>query len=326
MDQDEEDDDGCRPNSATGRRACRRIVIDDFASKEEIDRLRLLAEKGASKASPDAIKGGPTIVDVNTGFVRDPNGVTNLYEGPNVLRFDRDELETYRRVMERIRDRVAEEFNATGLYLTAPTFVTREIGSAEHDWRPKSPHDEYFHPHVDKNNTAHYDYSGLLYLSDYATDFRGGLFAFLDGRRAETYVQERPCYDDDILAAGAPHDCAAYAAAGFCPSHPDVADACPASCGTCVRRPTFSEKREESEWRRRWAQDAHVVEPKRGRLVVFSAGRENLHLVREVSRGTRWVMSMWFTCDPTRTFDAFLDGRAHRYFNEATADEGREEL
>ena len=25
-------------------------------------------------------------------------------------------------------------------------------------------HDEYWHAHVDKNNTGHYDYSGLLYV------------------------------------------------------------------------------------------------------------------------------------------------------------------
>ena len=35
-------------------------------------------------------------------------------------------------------------------------------------------HDEYWHLHVDMNNTAHYHYSGLLYLSTYQTDFTGG--------------------------------------------------------------------------------------------------------------------------------------------------------
>lgn len=37
-------------------------------------------------------------------------------------------------------------------------------------------HDEYWHPHVDRNNTPHYHYSGLLYMSTYKEDFDGGDF------------------------------------------------------------------------------------------------------------------------------------------------------
>lgn len=39
-------------------------------------------------------------------------------------------------------------------------------------------HDEYWHPHVDKNNTSHYDYSGLIYLSTQGVDFTGGSLHF----------------------------------------------------------------------------------------------------------------------------------------------------
>ena len=35
-------------------------------------------------------------------------------------------------------------------------------------------HDEYWHPHVDGENTQHYHYSGLLYMSSYNVDFTGG--------------------------------------------------------------------------------------------------------------------------------------------------------
>jgi hypothetical protein len=46
---------------------------------------------------------------------------------------------------------------------------------------------------VDKNNTAHYDYSGLLYLSEYGKDFEGGLFEFfeVDGR-SDTIIEPTP--------------------------------------------------------------------------------------------------------------------------------------
>jgi len=42
------------------------------------------------------------------------------------------------------------------------------------------------HPHIDKDNTPHYDYSGLLYLADYGDDFTGGLFEFIDKEHTRT--------------------------------------------------------------------------------------------------------------------------------------------
>ena len=39
-----------------------------------------------------------------------------------------------------------------------------------------------------------------------------------------------------------------------------------------------------------------VVEPRGGRLLTFTGGLENLHGVRKVTAGTRYVIGMWFTC------------------------------
>ncbi|EKX36100.1 hypothetical protein GUITHDRAFT_146036 [Guillardia theta CCMP2712] len=39
-----------------------------------------------------------------------------------------------------------------------------------------------------------------------------------------------------------------------------------------------------------------IVQPRAGRLLIFTSGPENLHQVREVTRGTRYVLAMWFTC------------------------------
>jgi len=50
-------------------------------------------------------------------------------------------------------------------------------------WEPKEWHDQYWHMHADRNNTAHYHYSGLLYLSMYREDFTGGRFLFYDAER-----------------------------------------------------------------------------------------------------------------------------------------------
>jgi hypothetical protein len=56
--------------------------------------------------------------------------------------------------------------------------MIRAVGNL--DWSPAEIHDEYWHPHVDKQNTEHYDYSGLVYLKTHGEDFTGGLFSFLD--------------------------------------------------------------------------------------------------------------------------------------------------
>mmetsp|Transcript_655 Transcript_655/g.1080 ORF Transcript_655/g.1080 Transcript_655/m.1080 type:complete len:272 (+) Transcript_655:615-1430(+) len=39
-----------------------------------------------------------------------------------------------------------------------------------------------------------------------------------------------------------------------------------------------------------------IVQPRPGRLLFFTSGPENLHQVREVTKGTRYVLAMWFTC------------------------------
>lgn len=54
---------------------------------------------------------------------------------------------------------------------------------------------------------------------------------------------------------------------------------------------------------------AHLVEPRAGRLLVFSSGTENPHQVTGVVSGVRYLIAMWFTCDPSREFVGFMDGR-----------------
>ena len=38
--------------------------------------------------------------------------------------------------------------------------------------------------------------------------------------------------------------------------------------------------------------------PKCGRLVAFSAGKENMHGVLAVTKGRRCAVALWFTLDP----------------------------
>ncbi len=57
---------------------CRRTVIDDFVDEEVVGQLKKLAEKGLKRR---AKTGGPAIVDLNGGYVRDGDGLVNIYTG-----------------------------------------------------------------------------------------------------------------------------------------------------------------------------------------------------------------------------------------------------
>ncbi|CAI5712014.1 unnamed protein product [Peronospora effusa] len=225
---------------------CGRAVFDNFVTLQQVTQLREVAEIGMANHSA---RGGPTIMDINTGFVRDSEGLENIYQPekripdenkPGIKRFSTKQFNLYRRVVDKIRRAVMKEFGLKELYFSAPTFITRFVGNDS--WTPVEIHDEYWHPHVDKENTRHYDYSSLLYLSDFDEDFTGGLFSFLD-ESTET-----------------------------------------------------------------------VVEPARGRLVMFTAGAENLHVVNKVETGTRYALSIWFSCDERKEFANFLDGVMHKHF------------
>ena len=162
---------------------CTRRIIDDFISAKEANTLIKLAERGMRDAPRT---GGPTIFDMDSGNVKFTGGLTNIYhpryrpkERPGIIDFHQDHYALYKRVIDRIRQQIEEAFGIKNLFFTAPTFITRLVGN-ETGWSRQDIHDEYWHPHVDKNNTGHYDYSGLLYLNDYGFDFCGGLFDFLD--------------------------------------------------------------------------------------------------------------------------------------------------
>jgi hypothetical protein len=63
-----------------------------------------------------------------------------------------------------------------------------------------------------------------------------------------------------------------------------------------------------------------AIEPRAGRVVIFSAGMENTHHVERVLSGQRFVLSFWFTCNRNREFPIFLDGEAHTTFSQKIRD------
>lgn len=226
---------------------CKRRIVDGLFSENDITKLHDIAKKGMS--TRESI-GGPTILDINTGFIRDSLGLDNLFALPNDL-YTSDDFQHYASIISRLKQAVMETFSINTLYFTAPTFITRI--DATRPWTAREIHDEYWHAHADRNNTPHYHYSGLLYMSTYQSDFTGGRLRFYDANKYDIA-------DED-----------------------DAVDL--------------------------------IMEPRQGRVVIFSSGHENVHRVEEVHSGQRYVLSFWFTCDPQKEFEIFLDGQAHVAFS-----------
>ncbi|RHY15410.1 hypothetical protein DYB36_002009, partial [Aphanomyces astaci] len=145
------------------RAKCGRALRDNFVSPAVVDAMRDIADHGMQGRST---LGGPTIMDINTGmysvdhpirrweftsscigYVKDGNGLINLYRQDPPVQFTTEQYTLYR------------EYDLSSIQEHIVLIM---------------------HAHVDKNNTRHYDYSGLLYLADYGVEFTGGLFAFLD--------------------------------------------------------------------------------------------------------------------------------------------------
>ena len=231
--------EGCVPSK------CGRTIVDGLFEDQEIEQLLSIVERGlALRDKASQAGGGPAIFDLNTGFVRDSNGLDNVFAEKHNSLFTPADFYAYGRIIKKLKQHTMESLGVNHLFFTAPTFVTR-LDGRNPDWAPRAIHDEYWHLHVDQNSTSHYFYSGLLYLNSYKTNFEGGLLRFYN--KDEETVEE-------------------------------------------------------------------IVEPRRGRALFFTAGPENPHSVDRVTSGLRYVLSFWFTCDPKREFQIFLDGQAHMTF------------
>ncbi|XP_012694357.2 urotensin-2 receptor 2 [Clupea harengus] len=213
---------GCTPLS------CARAVTDTVVTREEALALRQLAERGLALGGSE---GGASILDLHSGALSMGQQFVNIYKysGAQIKDvFSKEDFDLYKDVRSRIQGMIADTFglDSSRMYLTKPTFFSR-INSTE----ARTAHDEYWHPHIDKVTYGSFDYTSLLYLSDYGSDFGGGRFIFID------------------------------------------------------------------------ASGNRTVEPRAGRVSFFSSGSENLHRVEKVTWGTRYAITVSFTCDPDHAID-----------------------
>ncbi|RLN70086.1 hypothetical protein BBJ28_00006463 [Nothophytophthora sp. Chile5] len=93
-----EDSDDLVPGCHLVGDKCGRAVRDNFVTPEEVVQLREIAEIGMANRSD---LGGPTIMDVNTGYVKDSDGLVNIYQpdrtSPPIPRFTAEQFALYRR-------------------------------------------------------------------------------------------------------------------------------------------------------------------------------------------------------------------------------------
>ncbi|XP_049632671.1 2-oxoglutarate and iron-dependent oxygenase domain-containing protein 3 [Suncus etruscus] len=209
--------EGCSP------RTCGRAVTDAVITREEAQRIRSIAEKGLALGGSD---GGASILDLHSGALSVGKHFVNLYRyfGDQIQNvFSEEDFQLYRDVRRRVQLAIAQAFgiSASALHLTKPTFFSRINSTGA-----RTVHDEYWHAHVDKVTYGSFDYTSLLYLSDYLTDFGGGRFVFMEDGANRT------------------------------------------------------------------------VEPRAGRVSFFTSGSENLHRVEKVHWGTRYAITIAFTCNP----------------------------
>ncbi|XP_004929738.2 2-oxoglutarate and iron-dependent oxygenase domain-containing protein 3 isoform X1 [Bombyx mori] len=206
--------EGCFPKQ------CKRFVTDKVITDKEVDELLMIAKKGLKYGGSS---GGASILDLHSGALSMGQHFINFYkrsEGKNV--FTEKDFTTYKVVKNKIKYSIGHYFgvNPEKIYLTHPTFFS-EITSKE----AVTVHDEYWHPHVDKETYKSFHYTTLLYLTDYNIDFKGGRFVFIDEKYNRT------------------------------------------------------------------------IEPRKGRVSMFTSGKENLHYVEKVTSGTRYAVTISFTCD-----------------------------
>ncbi|XP_050089136.1 2-oxoglutarate and iron-dependent oxygenase domain-containing protein 3-like isoform X1 [Anopheles aquasalis] len=169
---------------------CGRFVSDKIVSAAEAGILLDLARAGFEHGQSS---GGASILDLHSGALSQGTQFVNIYRLPEARRiFTAQHINVYRHVKEKVRQAVADHFRLSvdALHLTHPTFFSRLTNGTA-----KTIHDEYWHPHVDKETYSSFHYTTLLYLTDYGKDFTGGRFVFIDSEgkhnRTNVYIEPR---------------------------------------------------------------------------------------------------------------------------------------
>lgn len=124
--------------------------------------------------------GGATILDLHSGALSFGRQFVDVYraaKGTKKTVMSETDLAAYAAAADTVKGAVQNAYNASPIHLTKPTFFSRITSKPA-----VTEHDEYWHSHVDKSTYGSFDYTCLLYLSDYGHNgnFTGGQFVFED--------------------------------------------------------------------------------------------------------------------------------------------------
>jgi len=169
--------DNCTPTK------CGRLVLDGVLTDEELEVLTSIATDGTMIAGGGA--GGASIIELHTSsasagenfislFNRAKQGHEETIEGMEGI-YSEYNMQKYKEIKEKLMGVVAETWGIDQgrLNLAAPTFFSRLTNK-----KAVTENDQYWHKHVDTLQYRVFHYTGLVYLSDYSTDFEGGRFIF----------------------------------------------------------------------------------------------------------------------------------------------------
>lgn len=124
---------------------CGRFMSDKLITNSEAENLLKLARNGIALGNAE---GGAAILDLHSGALSDGKHFINVYSLENAQKmFTAAEMTVYKVVKTKIQHAIAHNFGISvdSLYLTHPTFFSKLT-----NLEPKTIHDEYWHPHVDK--------------------------------------------------------------------------------------------------------------------------------------------------------------------------------
>lgn len=115
---------------------CGRRVIDGAFNDSDVLKLHEIVTKAMSYRVVQ--NNGPTILDINTGYLRDTDGLDNLFlkeMNMNAI-YSVDDFAHYGNIIRKLKDLVMDTFSVSELFFTSPTFITR-LRALDSNWEPK---------------------------------------------------------------------------------------------------------------------------------------------------------------------------------------------
>jgi len=244
---------------------------DELVTEEEVDALRRMAEKGMAFGRGS---GGPTIFDVATGAASRGEQFVNAYQ-----MMENKWKQTKKRLEKNLDTMSAEEravtINATSSIIFTPSEIElyRSLTSR-----------------IRSLISSEFGAEGLYLTSP-------SFFSRLTSAPAKTRHDEYWHEHVDKKQYGS----FIYTALIYLSDHGSDFDG-----GEFV---FVDDEDDEQGIDQKGSNDMkrHIVaKPKKGRVMAFTSGRENVHMVTPVTRGIRHALTIAFTCDQTKSVEQSL--------------------